>query len=553
MVKIKDNGIICSSESTWNIARKRAKLLCPIAEGKVSKTSKSVKTAALKLKLSERTIYNYLKKWKKSNGSILVFTGNKSNGGKNKSRLRKEVEEIVNQAIDKEYLSKQRITTSSLYRLIRERCLKEKIIPPSINTVRARINKLDYLKMTSKREGKNALNKFKVVLGSFPKVQNPLEVIQIDHTLVDIIIVDSYHRKPIGRPWITVAIDVYTRCIVGIYLTLDSPSATSIGMCLSNVVIDKSYWLEKIGAKVSWPIGGKPLNIYVDNGTDFHSEALRRGCEVHGIKISYRPIGSPHYGGIVERVIGTMMNMIHELPGTTFSNIVKRRDYQSDIKAILTIQELEKWFVMAIALYHQSIHSTFKRPPISLWNDAIVNGWNPDYVENPKNFLVDFLPIVYRKIQRHGFVVNHIAYMSNSLKSWVGNIRDGSKFIIRYDPRDLSKIYVLEPNDKHYIEIPYANIENIPINIWEHKVATKELRDSGKKEVNEMEIMRIIKEMRIITKNATYKSKKARRIIVKNNEHFKNLVNKKSPKLKVPTDNIVIAKNIDPFKDIEEW
>jgi hypothetical protein len=77
--------------------------------------------------------------------------------------------------------------------------------------------------------------------------------------------------------------------------------------------------------------------------------------------------------------------------------------------------------------------------------------------------------------------------------------------------------------------------------------------DSGKKEVNEMEIMRIIKEMRIITKNAIYKSKKARRIIVKNNEHFKNLVNKKSPKLKVPTDNIVIAKNIDPFKDIEEW
>jgi putative transposase len=37
--------------------------------------------------------------------------------------------------------------------------------------------------------------------------------------------------------------------------------------------------------------------------------------------LSYRPPGQPHFGGIVERLIGTMMRMVHdEVPGTTFSN-----------------------------------------------------------------------------------------------------------------------------------------------------------------------------------------------------------------------------------------
>ena len=120
---------------------------------------------------------------------------------------------------------------------------------------------------------------------------------QIDHTLVDLIIVDTYNRQSIGRPWVTIAIDIYSRCIVGFCLTLEAPSATSVGLCLSHTVIDKRIWLEHIGigAGVEWSMFGKPKAIHVDNGSEFHSEALKRGCEVHGIKITYRPVGSPHW------------------------------------------------------------------------------------------------------------------------------------------------------------------------------------------------------------------------------------------------------------------
>lgn len=84
---------------------------------------------------------------------------------------------------------------------------------------------------------------------------------------------------------------------------------------------------------------GKPGELHLDNAAEFKSEALRRGCEEHGIALRYRPPGRPHYGGIVERVIGTLMELVHELPGTTFSNPAQRGRYDADAKAALTVAE----------------------------------------------------------------------------------------------------------------------------------------------------------------------------------------------------------------------
>jgi putative transposase len=47
--------------------------------------------------------------------------------------------------------------------------------------------------------------------------------------------------------------------------------------------------------------------LHLANSRKFRSEALRRGCEQHNIAIDYRPVHTPHYGGHIERLIGTMM------------------------------------------------------------------------------------------------------------------------------------------------------------------------------------------------------------------------------------------------------
>jgi transposase InsO family protein len=110
------------------------------------------------------------------------------------------------------------------------------------------------------------------------------------------------------------------------WLTLEAPSATSVGLCLAHAAADKQPWLERLGAEAVWPMSGKPRERYVDNAAEFKSEALRRGCEQHGIRLRYRPPGQPHFAGVVEQVIGT-----------TFSSTADRGGYDSGARAVMTL------------------------------------------------------------------------------------------------------------------------------------------------------------------------------------------------------------------------
>jgi putative transposase len=160
--------------------------------------------------------------------------------------------------------------------------------------------------------------------------------------------------------------------------------------------------------------------LYLDNAAEFKSEALRRGCEQHGIRLDYRPLGQPHYGGIVERIIGTAMQMIHdELPGTTFSNPDQRGDYDSENKAALTLRELERWLTLAVGTYHGSVHNGLLQPPAARWAEAVARIGVPAVVTRATSFLVDFLPILRRTLTRTGFVIDHIHYYADALKPWI--------------------------------------------------------------------------------------------------------------------------------------
>ena len=551
---ISASGTVRLSDAIWAKARCRAEVIEEIA--KYDNLSRATAAeAAKKLNLSERTIYSLLKRWRESGHSITSLVSEGSNGGRGRSRLDSKLESLISDAITDTYLSRQRPSVASLMRTIKELCHKAGLILPSRNSVLARIKILQHDKVLFAREGPEAVRKLKPVEGSFPKTDNPMDVIQIDHTPVDLIIVDTYNRQPIGRPWITIAIDIYSRSIVGFCLTLEPPSATSVGLCLAQTVVDKRPYLERIGVQLEWPMSGKPKAIHVDNGSEFHSEALRRGCEVHGIQVRYRPIGSPHYGGIVERVIGTMMKMVHDLPGTTFSNIAEQGEYDSEKRSALTLEELEKWFVLAIASYHSSMHSGIGESPIAKWKLALDSGWEPYYIQNPKTFLVDFLPIVYRNIQRQGFVIDHITYISSSLKPLITNRKAGYKFTIRRDPRDLSRIYVLHPEENHYLEIPYRAIGNPAITLWEHRLAVKRIREEGRKTIDEEEIIKIIGKMRVVTEDAVSKSKSARRKSARL-KHLKDT--KEVDKVSMSpesgaTDLNKAVKPAKPFDDIEEW
>lgn len=78
---------------------------------------------------------------------------------------------------------------------------------------------------TTARQGPDAERGLQAAGGVPPPVTAILQQVQIDHTPVDLIVVDERHRLPIGRPYLTAAIDVFSRCMVGLVVTLEAPSA----------------------------------------------------------------------------------------------------------------------------------------------------------------------------------------------------------------------------------------------------------------------------------------------------------------------------------------
>ncbi|PMU58244.1 transposase, partial [Pseudomonas sp. GP01-A1] len=167
-----------------------------------------------------------------------------SGGGKGKGRLPESVERIIRELLQKRFLTKQKRSLAAFHREVAQACKAQKLRVPARNTLALRIAGLDPLKATRRREGQDASRSLQGVGGEPPAVTAPLEQVQIDHTVIDLIVVDERDRQPIGRPYLTIAIDVFTRCVLGMVVTLEAPSSVSVGLCLVHVACDKRPWLE---------------------------------------------------------------------------------------------------------------------------------------------------------------------------------------------------------------------------------------------------------------------------------------------------------------------
>ncbi|MGR3931005.1 transposase, partial [Pseudocitrobacter faecalis] len=542
-------------DEAWAQARHRTEIIGPLAALEVV-GHEAADEAAQALGLSRRQVYVLIRRARQGTGLVTDLTPGRSGGGKGKGRLPEPVERIIRELLQKRFLTKQKRSLAAFHREVAQACKTQKLPVPARNTVAQRIAGLHPAKIARSRGGQDAARPLQGAGGIPPEVTMPLEQVQIDHTVIDLIVVDERDRQPIGRPYLTLAIDVFTRCVLGMVVTLEAPSAVSVGLCLAHAACDKRPWLEGLNVEMDWPMSGKPRLLYLDNAAEFKSEALRRGCEQHGIRLDYRPPGQPHYGGIVERIIGTAMQMIHdELPGTTFSNPGQRGEYDSEKMATLTLRELERWLALAVGTYHGSVHNGLLQPPAARWAEAIARTGVPTVITRTTAFLVDFLPIIRRTLTRTGFVIDHIHYYADALKPWIARRDRLPAFLIRRDPRDISRIWVLEPEGQHYLEIHYRTLSHPAVTLWEQRQALAKLRQLGREQVDESALFRMIGQMREIVTTAQKATRKARR----DADRRQHLKTSEPPAKPIPPDVDMADPQADnqppakPFDQIEEW
>jgi len=494
------------SEEDWEIARRWLPLLRELAH-KQDRTRAEVAAAAAEMGRSAAQAYRLLRRYE-ADPKLTSLLPRQTGPARGYSKLSPSLDRLIEEAIEVVYLTRQRIRLSDLVMEIRRRCHERGIRKPSRKAITARVRARPKIEIAARRDGSRAArHRFAAAIGSLT-VDRPLGLVQIDHTLVDVIVVDSVARSPIQRPWLTLAIDVCTRCVAGFHLSLEPPSATRVALCISHAVLSKESWLAAQNIVHTWPVHGLFRRLHLDNAKEFRSEALRRGCEQHGIEIVYRPVRTPHYGGHIERLIGTMMGKVHLLPGTTYSNITEKGDLDPEKSAAMTLDEVERWLGEAITgVYHQVEHGGLGPPPLTAWSRLAAEAPAAAEVTDPKRFLIDFLPLERRLIRREGVSLHSIHYWSDVLTRWIG---EKERLIVRCDPRDLSRVYLRAPNGE-YLELSYRDVRRPPVSLWEHRLATRKLREEGRAQVDENAIFQAIDRMRRIAEEALHTTKAVRR------------------------------------------
>jgi len=490
----------------WTKAQVRETIIRNSMQGDGSTTMR-VEAAAKALGLSTRTVRRLIARYTASSQTTSLIA-HVPGPKKSYRRLGPEIERIIDTAIQTHYLVRPRKPMEEVYREVRRRCHAEKRVTPARGSVLKRIRALDARLVARKRLGAKSAESIALSTPGMLEAAEALELIQIDHTLADVMIVDSVHRHSIGRPWLSLAVDVATRSVLGFHLGLEAPSALAVALCIEHAVLPKIPSAEAPATNTSWDMFGMPKTILVDNGSEFHGEALTRGCAEYGIALTYRPVARPRFGAHIERLIGTMMGRIHLLPGSTDASPTARGSYQSENEAKLTLAELNEWLYLEIAgQYHHDIHRMIGTTPAAAWVKSLARGTVPVLPADPARFVIGFLPIVHRKLQRNGLFFERIRYWADVLPAIA---QPSESLLTRYDPRDLSRLYVLTPN-KSYQAVPYADVRRPPITLAELRFAHAELLREAKGSINEERLFAMHERQNAIVTNATKATKTARR------------------------------------------
>lgn len=165
----------------------------------------------------------------------------------------------------------------------------------------------------------------------------------------------------------------------------------------------------------------------------------------------------------------------HGNPGTTFSNIFEKEDYDPEKHAVIRYSVFKEIVFKWIAdYYHQKPHAGLeKMKPADVWRDA-------DSVSNTP--VATNLEVIDMLLGRHeecslthkGVQVNNLLYNSVEMINWRKQCGDKFTVEVLVDEGNLGQIYIKHPVDGHYVSVPALNQAYAQgLSLWQHKLYRK--------------------------------------------------------------------------------
>jgi transposase InsO family protein len=359
--------------------------------------------------------------------------------GNRTSKLPEAARREMTEAFEQDYETVKQKTLYASWIKLKLSCDKKGIVPPSYKTFAIAACRRDPYRQRLKRQGRRsayALEPFYFELE--PKTprhgDRPFEIGHIDHTELDVEVVCSRTGRVLGRPWMTLLIDAYSRRVPAIYLTFDPPSYRSCMMVLRECVRRHQRL---------------PQIVVVDGGKEFESTYFEALLANYQCTKKVRPGAKPRFGSVCERIFQVSnTQFVHNLRGNT--QVMRNlRQVTKSVNpagfATWSLTELhDRLCEYLYEIYDTMEHPALGQSPREAFLSRLAETGERQHRMIPYDeaFLIFTLPTTNRGTAKvvagKGVKIHHVYY-------WCKAFRDpqiqGGVVAVRYDPFDVGIAY----------------------------------------------------------------------------------------------------------------
>jgi transposase InsO family protein len=449
------------------------------------------------LRTTDRTLRRYIQLYREAqrrygSGYVGLIPGYASSGNR-APRLSGDVLALALDTAKNHYANNTNKCKQAAYRLLSADCDAKNLPLPSYSWFCRFLDRLPKYQTALARGGAKAAYPLKPrIEQDDTRVDNepdrPWERAHVDHTLTDLETVFGETGEKLGRVWLTVLVDHFSRRVLAFYLTYDAPSYRSVLMVMRKCV---QRW------------GRLPEALVVDGGKEFRSIWFQTTCALYRVAVIYRPISQSRFGSQGERMFGTAnTSLFHLLQGNTQLRKNVRQmtgEVDPDRHAIWTLPELsnvaQKFF---FEIYDNLDHSELLVSPRLAYERGMRLHGRRAHRLIPYNqqFIITTSPSTEKgtaKVQADGVKINYLMYSHPDLQR---HIRASVE--VRYDPFDMSRAWAfvdrrwLELKSRHKPLLQMFAEHDIDLAVIEWK---RRRNFVGKKRLNEASLIKFLKEI----------------------------------------------------------
>ncbi len=423
---------------------------------------------------SARTIYRWKSRAFIASGFEKFIPRWNCRGGKGVSRIHPEIQELMEKVVTNDYMTSFRKTIAACHALLRSKInelneLRPKTAQfntPSRSTFERWIeaNEHGYDIYATRNSKQAADQKYRTSTRNSENWEF-MQCVEVDHTPLDVIVVDEENGTVLGRPRLTLMIEWKTRCCIGLTIGFEGTSTQVVLDCLKMAVKPKGEFRKKYPSlQNDWPCWGMPQYLKLDNGPEFHSLSFKVSLAELGINTIYCPRKKAWFKGRVERALKRINHeLIATLPGATFTQLYNRVTGNDPSEyAVIDIKRLKEIvYTWVIDDYHQTYQKKIRATPHEAWNRL----FDITKVALPGD--LDLLEIMctelkVRTLQHYGIEILTERTFNNSCLAEIRRRKQFDKTIrvkIRYNPQKLDRIWVYDEDEMNWIEVQNSNPE----------------------------------------------------------------------------------------------